>query len=86
MTVQPPAERLERVLISPDASIADAVARLEHAETGILLLCREDRRLAGVLTDGDVRRAILRKESFDHPCGSIATATPVACQRAAQGM
>jgi dTDP-glucose pyrophosphorylase/CBS domain-containing protein len=77
MTVQPPAERLERVLFSPDASIADAVARLEHAETGILLLCHEDRRLAGVLTDGDVRRAILRNEPFDRPCGSIATRTPV---------
>lgn len=77
MTVQPLAERLERVLLSPDASIADAVARLEHAETGILLLCREDRRLAGVLTDGDVRRAILRNEPFDRPCGSIASVTPV---------
>jgi dTDP-glucose pyrophosphorylase/CBS domain-containing protein len=77
MTVQPPAERLERVLLSPDASIAEAVARLEHAETGILLLCGEDRRLAGVLTDGDVRRAILRKEPFDRSCGSIASRTPV---------
>jgi dTDP-glucose pyrophosphorylase len=77
MTVQQPPGRLERVLFSPDATIADAVARLEYAETGILLLCHEDRRLTGVLTDGDVRRAILRKESFDHSCGSIASRTPV---------
>ena len=49
------------------------MARLEQAETGILLLCREDRRLVGVLTDGDVRRAILRNEPFDRPCGSIAS-------------
>ena len=77
MTVQSDAERLARVLLSPDATIAEAVARLEHAETGILLLCREDRLLAGVLTDGDVRRAILRNEPFERPCGSIASRTPV---------
>jgi dTDP-glucose pyrophosphorylase len=64
-------------MISPDASIAEAVARLERAETGILLLCGEDERLVGVLTDGDIRRAFLRNESFDSPCVSIASHHPV---------
>jgi dTDP-glucose pyrophosphorylase len=72
-----PAGRAARATISPEASITDAVARLERAETGILLLCREDRRLVGVLTDGDIRRAILRHLSFDRPCGSIASQDPV---------
>lgn len=72
-----PATRAERATISPDATIADAVARLERAETGILLLCGEDKRLAGVLTDGDVRRAILRHVPFDRPCLSIASRSPV---------
>jgi dTDP-glucose pyrophosphorylase len=77
MTVHSPTERAARATIAPEASIAAAVARLERAETGILLVCGEDRRLLGVLTDGDVRRAILRSESFDRPCFSIATRNPV---------
>jgi dTDP-glucose pyrophosphorylase/CBS domain-containing protein len=77
MTVRSPSERAERATIRPDASIADAVARLERAETGILLVCGDDRRLLGVLTDGDVRRAILRNEPFASPCLSIASRSPV---------
>jgi dTDP-glucose pyrophosphorylase/CBS domain-containing protein len=77
MTALDPAARANRATISPDASIRDAVARLERAETGILLLCRDDRRLVGVLTDGDVRRAILRNEPFDSPCVAIASHRPV---------
>jgi dTDP-glucose pyrophosphorylase/CBS domain-containing protein len=77
MTVLDPAARAARATISPDATIRDAVARLERAETGILLLCREDHRLVGVLTDGDVRRAILRNDPFDSPCIGIASRSPV---------
>lgn len=77
MTACSPADRAARAIIAPEASIADAVARLERAETGILLLCGDDRRLLGVLTDGDVRRAILRNERFDHPCLEIASRRPV---------
>lgn len=77
MSAPDPQARAARARISPSASISDAVACLERAETGILLLCEEDSRLAGVLTDGDVRRAILRHESFDRPCLSIASRRPV---------
>jgi dTDP-glucose pyrophosphorylase len=77
MTNYSPADRAARSTITPDASIADAVARLERAETGILLLCGDDRRLLGVLTDGDIRRAILRHEPFDSPCLGIACRHPV---------
>jgi dTDP-glucose pyrophosphorylase/CBS domain-containing protein len=73
MTTSSPADRAARATIAPEASIADAVARLERAETGILLLCGDDRRLLGVLTDGDVRRAILRNEPFTSPCLTIAS-------------
>jgi len=69
--------RLESVVLPPWATITEAVRRLERAGTGALLLCDADRRLTGVLTDGDVRRAILHRVPFDSPCQMIATATPV---------
>lgn len=72
-----PRQRAERATIAPEASITDAVACLERAETGILLLCNADGCLVGVLTDGDVRRAILRQESFQRACLTIASRRPV---------
>lgn len=72
-----PADRLNSVVISSEAPISEAIAQLEHAGTGALLLCDDDRVFRGLLTDGDVRRAILRGISFDKPCETIANMSPV---------
>ena len=77
MTADERAERLKRTLISPGSAISEAIRRLDDAGTGVLLLCEADGRLAGVLTDGDIRRAMLRGVSFDRSCDSIASRTPV---------
>lgn len=69
--------RLESVLISPASTIAQAIRQLESAGTRALLVCDEDRRLRGLLTDGDVRRAILADVPFDRPCISIAKPDPL---------
>jgi dTDP-glucose pyrophosphorylase/CBS domain-containing protein len=71
------ADRIERVLVAPQAPIAEAISRLDRAGTGALLLCEADRKLYGILTDGDIRRAILRRVPFDRPCGTIASRDPV---------
>jgi len=70
-------QRLASTLIDPGATITDAVQRLDLAGTGALLLGDSAGKLRGLLTDGDVRRALLRGVSFDQPCSSIATAEPV---------
>ncbi|HEX5436195.1 MAG TPA: nucleotidyltransferase family protein [Gemmatimonadaceae bacterium] len=70
-------ERLERVIITPEITIADALRRLERAGTGALVVCRDRRTLCGLLTDGDIRRAILSGVTFDRPCLSIAKLDPV---------
>jgi CBS domain-containing protein len=68
---------LETVVAPPERSIADAISQLDMAGTGGLVLCGPDGRVAGLLTDGDLRRAVLRKVSLADPCGSIATQDPV---------
>jgi dTDP-glucose pyrophosphorylase len=77
LTADERAERLRRTFISPGAPISDAIQRLDDAGTGVLLICEEDGRLQGVLTDGDIRRAMLRGVPFDRSCDSIASGTPV---------
>ena len=68
---------LSVVLVSPRATITEAMAHLDAAGTGALLLCEADQRLFGILTDGDIRRAILRNDPLSDPCGKIATRDPV---------
>lgn len=70
-------KRLDSVIISPAATISEAVAQLDKAGTGSLLLCATGRTLSGLLTDGDIRRAILRGIQFDNPCETISTRNPV---------
>ena len=70
-------ERLRKVIIPPGLTISLAVPILDRAGTGILLLCDDDRRLLGVMTDGDIRRAILHNVSFNKPCSAIATRKPL---------
>ena len=73
-------ERLSTVTVAPEASIAEAVARLDLAGTGGLALCDPANTLVGVLTDGDMRRAILKGVSLDDPCVTIAIREPITAQ------
>ena len=77
MTRPAPASRLENVIISPNASIGEALVRLDEAGTGALVLCSSDRKLVGLLTDGDIRRAILKSWMLDDPCRSISNLEPI---------
>jgi dTDP-glucose pyrophosphorylase len=70
-------QRLESVVISPTTSIAEAIALLDKAGTGALVLCTGGRILCGLLTDGDIRRAVLQGKSMDAPCITIASRKPV---------
>ena len=70
------AERLDDVIISPDSSIADAITQLDWAGTGALVLCSAGRRLEALLSDGDIRRAVLRGTPLSDPCSSIAKREP----------
>jgi dTDP-glucose pyrophosphorylase/CBS domain-containing protein len=73
--------RLESAAISPGASIGDAIAILDKAGTGALVLCSQDRILRGLLTDGDIRRAILQGKPMNASCDTIATRVPMVAPR-----
>ena len=69
--------RLKKVIVLPDLSIASAIPLLDRAGLGVLLVCDEQRKLIGVITDGDIRRAMMKGWPFDQPCSSIAITQPV---------
>ena len=47
-------------LIAPEASINEALAAIETSDSKIALVVDAERHLLGTVTDGDIRRGILR--------------------------
>ncbi|HEV7229274.1 nucleotidyltransferase family protein [Brevundimonas sp.] len=66
----------ERALIAPDATLRDALRNIDATGAGIALVVDPDRRLVGTLSDGDIRRALIRGENLDGPCGAFANVAP----------
>lgn len=71
------AARLADVLIAPATSLRTAIAQLDRAGTGALVLSEDGKKVDGLLTDGDIRRAILRNMSLDSPCSKAAIQHPI---------
>jgi UDP-N-acetyl-D-mannosaminuronic acid dehydrogenase len=74
---------IEALLITPDANIRQAMAVIESAPhqvglSGIAVVVGPQGRLAGVVTDGDIRSAILHGVTLDTPVASIMTKDPIA--------
>jgi arabinose-5-phosphate isomerase len=67
-------------LIEPAETITDALdhaARLERRPGAMLIVEPGSGRLAGIFTDGDLRRLVLRdRNALDQPIGDVMTATP----------
>ncbi len=51
---------IEPFCTSPDITIKNAIARIDRNAEGLVLVVDSKRRLLGTITDGDIRRAILR--------------------------
>ena len=53
--------------VTPQASIREAVGRIDATRHGIALVVDDQRRLVGTITDGDVRRAMLARVDLEAP-------------------
>lgn len=51
---------LQQVCVEENIKIAEAIKKLDEAGKKILLVTK-DMKLTGIITDGDVRRWVLRK-------------------------
>lgn len=56
--------RWEKVLITPDNTILEALEAINSEELRIALVVDEMQRLTGIVTDGDIRRGILKGASL----------------------
>jgi dTDP-glucose pyrophosphorylase len=67
---------LENYFLGPSATIREAVERIDRGASQTALVVDGERRLLGVITDGDVRRAILRDIPLDSPVSEIMSVHP----------
>ncbi len=73
------------IVVTAETPLREAIARIDASGIQVALVLDGDGRLAGTLTDGDIRRAILRGESLQIPAGKVmnphATAIPARTPR-----
>lgn len=62
---------LEQSLISPDKSTEEALRLLEKSRARCAIVVDEQSRLLGTITDGDVRRGLLRGVALSAPCSDV---------------
>lgn len=64
------------VLVGPDDSLEKAISVLDIGALRIVLVVDDQRRLLGTITDGDVRRALLRYLPMSTPVREVMCSTP----------
>lgn len=69
-------DKLEKVQVSPDLPMVQALEKMDRAARQILLVTDEDGRLLGTITDGDVRRALLEGVNLREPVARIMNTNP----------
>lgn len=63
-------------LVSTKASVRDSIERIDASSLMIALVVGEDDHLAGIVTDGDIRRFILRGDALDTSVTAVMNPAP----------
>lgn len=67
----------EKVLLQPSALIKDAIKVLSEAALRIVLIVDENLTLLGTVTDGDIRRALLKDLTLNSPISEVINKKPI---------
>ena len=68
---------MKNILISPKAKIVDAMKRLSKTGEGCLIVTDPQKKILGTLTDGDIRRGILKGLNIEKKIDSIYSKNPM---------
>lgn len=65
-------ENVNKATISHNSTVFDALSSINDSGIGVCLVCDAEKRVVGLITDGDIRRGFLSGISADSPVNSIA--------------
>ncbi|QJQ99362.1 nucleotidyltransferase family protein [Halomonas sp. PGE1] len=74
-------KKWERALVSPGTALGEAIKVMDREALRIALVVDDEQRLLGTLTDGDVRRALLGKQTLGATVESIMFRHPKVAHR-----
>ena len=69
-------EQLMTFMISPDSTVVEAMERIDRNARGILFVTNEQQKLLGVVTDGDIRRWLIRTGELKAPVSGLMNTEP----------
>jgi dTDP-glucose pyrophosphorylase len=67
---------LKEIEVPKEMSLSEALQRLDRSSLQIVLVVDQEGRLIGVVTDGDVRRALLKGTDLRIPVGDVMNSDP----------
>lgn len=67
----------KKILLSPQASLRDALSIVDEEALRVALVVDEQERLQGILTDGDIRRAILADINLNTAVAAVMNCNPL---------
>jgi nucleoside-diphosphate-sugar epimerase len=65
------------ITVYPDATLKETMESIGDTGLGIVFVVDEDERLLGTVTDGDIRRSLLRGNDVTEPVRNVANTDPV---------
>lgn len=73
--------KLDDVVVSPEQKIIEVVKVIDHVGIQIALVLDENKKLLGTVTDGDVRRGLLKGVPLDGPVKDIMNRNPIVARK-----
>lgn len=73
------AKEWRATLVRDDATIREAIRAIDESALQIALIVDAEQRLIGTVTDGDVRRGLLRGTALEARVGEVMNRDPVSC-------
>lgn len=72
-----------KILVAPTVPVVETMRIIDGGAVQLALVVDQDLRLLGTITDGDIRRAILRGIALDSPCDTVMNRSPITVQETA---
>lgn len=74
-------EDWQSILISPETSMAETIAVIDKGAMQLALVVDNERQLLGVVTDGDIRRALIKHVAMDAVIADVMNTNPIVAKR-----
>ena len=68
---------LSQILIKPNTSILDTLKVIDNAAVEIALVIDDNKRLIGTVTDGDIRRGLIKGTKLEEPIDTLMNPSPI---------